>query len=166
MPKIIKGREVIEDQWVLVAEPSEELQTIEDDIHIIVPLSYWTDNKTAILARTGKAGIQVSGADELDSFSEDLDDIDVIAIDFPKFGDGRGYSMARLLRERHGYTSEIRATGDVLRDQLSFMERCGFDAYALRADRNMEDAIKSFSALTIAYQSDVVEPRPIYARRP
>lgn len=166
MPKIIKGREIIEDQWQVLTDPATEIASLDSGAHIIVPLAYWAEHSADLLAREGNVGIHVNGANELDDFASALDDVDVVAIDFPKFGDGRGYSMARLLRERHGYTKEIRATGDVLRDQLSFMERCGFDAFALRADRNMEEALASFSALTIAYQSDVLETRPIYARRP
>ena len=97
------------------------------------------------------------GSDEPELFHQELNNIDLIAIDFPKFGDGRGYSIARLLCERYNYKQEIRAVGDVLRDQLRFMERCGFNAYALRADRNMEEALASFDSIPVDYQSDVVE---------
>ncbi|MEK6293743.1 MAG: DUF934 domain-containing protein, partial [Paraburkholderia tropica] len=95
----------------------------------------------------------------------DFDKIALIAIDFPVFRDGRGYSIARLLRERYGYKGEIRAIGDVLRDQLRFYERCGFDAYALRADKDIHDALKAFTEFTVQYQGAFDEPSPLFRRR-
>ena len=89
----------------------------------------------------------------------------VIAIDFPQFTDGRGYSHARLLRERYGYTGEIRAIGDVLRDQLFFMQRCGFDAFAVRPDRDPYDALKGLSDFSVTYQTGVDQPLPLFRRR-
>ena len=166
MPKIIKNREIIEDQWTSIDNPEQDLATTDDNTNIIVALAYWLENKTSLTARTGKVGVLLQGSDEPELFHQELSNIDLIAIDFPKFGDGRGYSIARLLSERYGYQQEIRAVGDVLRDQLRFMERCGFNAYALRADRSMEDALASFNAISIDYQSDVSEKKPIYNRRP
>ncbi|MGB5063692.1 MAG: DUF934 domain-containing protein, partial [Candidatus Competibacter sp.] len=80
----------------------------------------------------------------------------------PKFSDGRAYSQARLLRERHGYRGEIRAVGDVLRDQLFFMARCGFDAFEPRADRSLEDALAAFGDFSASYQPAADQPLPLY----
>ncbi|MEM8120240.1 DUF934 domain-containing protein, partial [Morganella morganii] len=88
-------------------------------------------------------GVWLDADEEPESIAGDLDRFQVIAVNFPAFTDGRGFSSARLLRERYGYKGEIRAIGDVLRDQLFFMRRCGFDAYAIRADRSPEDALAS-----------------------
>src|SRR5205823_7313539 len=91
--------------------------------------------------------------DELASaIRDDLDKFGVIAISFPKFTDGRGYSIAFNLRRRLGYQGELRAIGDVLRDQLFQMQRCGFDAYAPRQDRNIHDALKGLSVFSETYQ--------------
>ena len=79
----------------------------------------------------------------------DFDKIALIGVDFPVFRDGRGYSIGRLLRERYGYKGELRAIGDVLRDQMTFMFRCGFDAYALRADKDFDDALKAFDEFSV-----------------
>lgn len=166
MPKIIKNREIIEDQWITLLNPEEQIASTKSDANIIVELAYWLNNKASLTARSGMVGILITGADEPEEFQSELSELSLVAIDFPKFGDGRGYSIARLLRERYNFQQEIRAVGDVLRDQLRFMERCGFDAYALRADRNMEEALESFTSLTVDYQSDVIEKKPIYARRP
>lgn len=89
----------------------------------------------------------------------------MIAVNFPAFTDGRGFSSARLLRERYGYKGEIRAIGDVLRDQLFFMRRCGFDAYAIRADRSPEDALVSLDDFSEVYQTSVEQPLPLFRRR-
>jgi uncharacterized protein (DUF934 family) len=86
-------------------------------------------------------------------------------VDFPVFRDGRGYSIGRLVRERYGYKGEIRAIGDVLRDQLTFMFRCGFDAYAVRADKDLHDALKAFDEFTVQYQGAVDNPSPLFRRR-
>ncbi|MDF1762419.1 MAG: DUF934 domain-containing protein [Oleibacter sp.] len=88
-----------------------------------------------------------------------------ICIDFPKFSDGRGYSAARLLRERYGFNGELRAVGDVLIDQLFFMKRCGFDTFALRDDQVLEDALAAFSTFSVSYQNDVLDQKPLFRRR-
>ena len=89
----------------------------------------------------------------------------VIAINFPKFGDGRGYSIARLLRERYGYKGELRAVGQVARDQLFYMESCGFDAFLLRDGEDPEEALTGFSDFSEAYQASVAQPIPLFRRR-
>ena len=86
-------------------------------------------------------------------------------MNFPKFGDGRGYSIARLLRERYGYTGELRAIGDVLRDHLQFMEQCGFDAFALREDQNIDEALRAFDDFSDGYQTSARRPVPLFLRR-
>ena len=83
--------------------------------------------RDALLARGGDLGLVLEPADRLDDLDDDLDAIAAVAVRFPKFGDGRGYSLARLLRDRHGYTGELRAVGDVLWDQLEALCRVGFD---------------------------------------
>ena len=89
----------------------------------------------------------------------------LIAIDFPAFTDGRGYTLARLLRERHGYQGEIRAIGDVLIDQLFYMTRCGFDALALRDDQPLEDAMRWLKPFSVSYQPGVDVREALFERR-
>jgi uncharacterized protein (DUF934 family) len=89
----------------------------------------------------------------------------VIAVNFPKFTDGRGFSAARLLRERYGYQGELRAIGDVLRDQLQELERCGFDAFLLRADQDVQSALHAFADLSDQYQTSALQPLPLFRRR-
>ena len=87
----------------------------------------------------------------LNGSAEDFDKLALIAVRFPKFTDGRGYSIARVLR-RLGWQGELRAVGDVLRDQLFYMTRCGFDAFALRADQDAQAALTAFSDFSAPYQ--------------
>ena len=94
----------------------------------------------------------------------DLPRLELVALEFPKFSDGRALSQARLLRERYGYRGEIRAMGDVLRDQLFFMTRCGFDAFEPRPDRSLEDALAAFDEFSASYQPAADQPLPLYRR--
>ena len=95
---------------------------------------------------------------------EDIKKFTVIAVDFPKFSDGRGYSIAFNLRARLGYTGELRAIGDVLRDQLFYMQRVGFDAFAPRPDRKIEDALKGLSDFSEVYQTSFDPKLPLFRR--
>ena len=96
---------------------------------------------------------------------DDLEHFSVIALDFPAFGDGRSYSHASLLRQRYGYKGDLRAVGDVLQDQLFFMQRCGFDSYAIREDKDIEEALKSLNDFTVRYQAAADGALPIYKQR-
>ena len=93
------------------------------------------------------------------------DRLALIAVDFPKFSDGRGYSIARLLRERYGFEGELRAIGDVLRDQLYYLRQCGFNAFAVRADRDVEAALRGLADFSDGYQASVATPLPLFRRR-
>lgn len=88
-----------------------------------------------------------------------------VEVNFPKFTDGRGYSIARLLRERYGYQGELRAVGDVQRDQLFHLSRCGFDAFLLREGQDAEEALSAFRDFSEAYQASVERPEPLFRRR-
>jgi uncharacterized protein (DUF934 family) len=88
-----------------------------------------------------------------------------VEINFPKFGDGRGFSIARLLRERYGYKGELRAVGQVARDHLYYMEQCGFDAFLLRDGEDVDDALAAFDDFSEAYQATVAQPVPLFRRR-
>ncbi len=136
---------------------------------VIVPLSVWLGRRPELEARlqAGELGVWLDSFEEPEALvtgGGDVNRFAVIAINFPKFIDGRGYSVGRLLRERYGYRNELRAIGDVLRDQLYFLKRCGFDAYALGADRDMEDALAGLKDFSDPYQAAVDEPRPLFRR--
>ena len=107
----------------------------------------------------------VQGDDDPQALAADLERIPLVAIQFARFNDGRGYSIARLLRQRYGYRGELRAIGDVLRDQLFYMKRVGFDAFALRADQDVDAALHAFADFSETYQAAVDQPLPLFRRR-
>jgi uncharacterized protein (DUF934 family) len=88
-----------------------------------------------------------------------------VEVNFPAFADGRGYSIARLLRERYGYQGELRAVGDVLRDQIFYLSRVGFDAFLLREDQDAEEALAALHDFSEVYQASVERPQPLFRRR-
>ena len=89
----------------------------------------------------------------------------VIAVNFPKFSDGRGYSIGRLLRERHGYKGELRAVGEVARDHLHTMEQCGYNAFQLREGEDPQEALAAFGDFSAQYQATAAQPVPLFRRR-
>jgi len=103
--------------------------------------------------------------DDLAAFAGRIGSLRIIAVNFPKYGDGRGYSIARLLRERYGYKGELRAVGVVARDHLQQMERCGFDSFLLREGENAQDALAAFDDFSEAYQANAAQPAPLFRRR-
>jgi len=176
MAKIIQlqaGKPVIvEDNWtVLRAAEGEKLgdeqiaAAVQSQDAVLFPLSVWKANEQLLAGRdVARTGVWLAPEDEPADAVAYYDRVSLVAVDFPVFRDGRGFSSAYLLRQRHGWKGQLRAIGDVLRDQLNFMKRCGFDAFAVRADKNIEDAIKGFSEFTVAYQSSVDEPLPLFRR--
>lgn len=167
MPKIIKNGQVVEDRWqILKLDEAQTAATLPlNDEYIMLPMSVWLARKEEILSRTIPPGIWLDSHEEVESIASDLDYFPVIGVNFPKFTDGRGYSTARLLRERYSYRGEIRAIGDVLQDQLFYMKRCGFDAFALREDKDIEVALSGLNVFSETYQAAVDQPQPLFRRR-
>jgi len=163
MPQLIKDRALADDRWMLLREAAS-LTDLAAGRAVIVPLALWKAERAALLAR-GDVGVWLSPSDEPAELASDIAALPLIAVDFPKFTDGRGYSTARLLRERYHFTGELRAIGDVLRDQLYYMRQCGFNAFAVRADRNLEEALKGLRDFSDSYQATVARPVPLFRRR-
>jgi len=150
MPRLIKGREVVDDAYMVVhgAAPVD----VTEGVPVIVPLAVWQANRDA-LRRRAEVGVWLAPADDPMALADDLASLAVIAVEFPSFTDGRGYSIARLLRERLGYQGELRAIGDIQRDQLYYLSQVGFDAFAVREDRDIEAALASLRDFSDGYQS-------------
>lgn len=170
MTSIIKNREIVADDWHwLRAEGDAALPDVTalPPGKLLVPLAYWQSAGVALRAGRGREqlGVWLAPDDEPAQLAADFDSISLIGIDFPIFRDGRGYSSARLLRDRYGWQGELRALGDVLRDQLLYMSRCGFDAFAVRADKDIADALKAFDELPVRYQGAWDDSRPLFLRR-
>jgi len=103
--------------------------------------------------------------DDPRAIADKLPGLKVVAVRFPKTGDGRGYSIARLLRERYGYKGELRAVGVVARDHLQLMAQCGFDAFQLREGEDAAEALKGLDDFSEAYQASAARPVPLFRRR-
>ena len=148
------ARIVTEDPWRLVRNEEDELPAGS----LILPLARWLQNPA-------RHAVWLGPDDEVESLKPWLPTLSLIALDFPSFRDGRAYSQAYLLRTRLGWTGELRAVGDVLRDQLSHMRQCGFDSFAVREDKSAEDALKGLAGMSVLYGRSVIEPRPLFRRR-
>src|SRR5699024_2653247 len=125
-----------------------ELKRLAPHGRLIAPLDEWQASaKGADIAPWLASGVELTV-----ELAAELASAPLIAIDFPVFTDGRGYSTARLLRERYGYQGEMRAVGDVLIDQLFYLSRCGFDAFSLREDQSIDDALRALKTFSRSYQ--------------
>jgi uncharacterized protein (DUF934 family) len=154
------GQPAIDDGWQYVAD-GEPLPAGD----VIVSLTRWRAERMQLLQRTGRLGICLQPEEAAADIADDLAHFATIAIAFPVFKDGRGLTTARLLRERYHYPGDIRATGDVLIDQLFFMQRVGINVLELREDQVLEDALAALQAFTTRYQPAADEPLPLYRRR-
>ncbi len=142
---------------------------IPDTGKVLIPLSVFMARKTELQARINQGDIGVwldthEVLAELVEHQADLNQLPIIAVHVERFADGRIFSLGVLLRTRYGYKNELRAFGDVLRDQLFFLKRSGFDSYLIRADRNAEEALLSLDDFSSPYQGAVDEPRPAFVR--
>lgn len=166
MPKLIRDRAIVEDDWLLL-RPASDGATAEIPAQgdVIVPVALWQAHRDNLLSRKGRLGVWLAPSDNPETLVADLHAFDVIAVDFPHFTDGRGYSIARMLRQRYKYSGELRAVGDVLRDQIFYMHRCGINAFALREDKNIEQALEAFEDFSETYQTSVEQPLPLFGRR-
>jgi uncharacterized protein (DUF934 family) len=165
MAIIIKDRNVVSDPWQQLeaaadGKPPAELPAGD----IIVPLAVWQNQREALLARRGRIGVWLDSNEEPGLIAGDLHGFEVVAVNFPKFGDGRGFSTARLLRERYGWKGELRAIGDIFRDQLFYLSSCGFNSFALRDGEDPQEALAGFGVFSEAYQGSV-ERAPLFRRR-
>ena len=162
---IIRDREVVADDWQVVPAIAEGAGAHLPDDKLIVPLNVWLAQADALTERKQPVGIWLDSNQDAADIAHAVNSFDVIAVNFPKFADGRGYSIATLLRSRYAYKGELRAIGDVLRDQLFYMQRVGFNAFAVRADKDIHDALKALKDFSITYQGSVDEPLPLFKRR-
>ena len=161
--QIIRDRRISENHWRHAPEGAgADAQGTRRRGAIIVALADWRLQKTELLSRGSPLGVRLGAGDDLDEILDDLDSIALVALEFGSFTEGRGYTQARRLRERHGYRGEIRAVGDVSRDRLAFMERCGFNAFELPTNGALRDALNAFGEISDVYQPGA-DDRPIIA---
>ena len=162
MDNYIKDRKPGHDEWMPFTGLEDGSSLPSGDIY--VPLEEWVQARETLLARNGRLGVAVHNTDDLELLKDDLDRLDLIVLEFPKMADGRAFTQARLLRERYGFKGEIRATGDILRDQLFYMQRCGINGFEIREDQDISSSLKAFDEMTVTYQPASDEEFPIWRR--
>ena len=167
MPDIIKNDRVVEDAWNILKLDENDTP---DSVTLpagptLIPLAVWQARRNEIISTGAPIGIWLDSHEGPETIADDLARFTVIGVNFPKFTDGRGYSTARLLRERYGYRGELRAIGDVQQDQLFLLKRCGFDAFAIRADKDIRTALAGLDDFSETYQAAVDQPLPLFRRR-
>ncbi|MBK7024875.1 MAG: DUF934 domain-containing protein [Sulfuritalea sp.] len=169
--QIIKERRLQDDAWkvVTLVDGEAPFDVCLPVGPLLVPVAVWKAKKACLIHREYEhgtpLGIWLAPGDDLAEIAADLDDFTVIAVHFPKLADGRGYSTARLLRERHGYDGELRAFGDIGRDQIFFLNRVGFDAFVIGEGKSAEEALAAFDDFPETYQAAADQPDPLFRRR-
>lgn len=147
MPLVKQGR-ITTDPFVHVADGAE----LPGDGAVLVTAERFLADLEALLRRSGKLGVIWPNNRSLEDLVPHLDRLASVALVFPTFRDGRAYSQARLLRERHGYDRELRATGQILRDQFVFMTRAGFDAFEVKKDADADAFAATMKRYSVFYQ--------------
>lgn len=160
MPLLKDGR-LVDDPWRTVAAD----EALPMEAPAILSLDRWQAEREALAGHNGPLGIRLRSDQPPTPIADDLGRFDVVALEFPKFTDGRAYSYARLLRERYGFRGELRAVGNVLRDQYLFMQRCGFDAFEVRDARAIEGWRQAMSEFSVFYQPAGDDRAPAGDRR-
>ena len=166
MQKLIKNGQLTQDYWTILREATgpEVLQAVPGK-SFIVPLKFWKLYQGDLADYDGDVAIWLDSDENVKDIGPELERFSLVALNFPIFSDGRPYTNARELRECLKYGGEIRAIGDVLRDQLYYMSQCGFNAFDLRSDQNSENCLTAFADFSTSYQATISEPSPLFRRR-
>ena len=148
MSTLIKDKKLIEDPFIRIG--------VDDAIPakgaVLVSLTTWQDHWEKLLRRGEPVGVWLRSDEHPEIIADDLDNLQLIALEFPTFRDGRGYSYARLVRERYGFEGELRAIGDVLLEQLHYMERVGFNAFEVDSKDALADLAIADRDFSVWYQ--------------
>ncbi len=162
---LIKGNEIVQDDWLLVSnDESLEININDKKQKIILPLLLWLKNKNLYFNRSN-IGVWIDSDEDPREIGTDCNKLSLIAINFPIFNDGRGYSYAKILKENFNYIGELRAIGDVLCDQMYFYLKCGFTSFSIRRDEDPSQAIKSLNDFSMNYQAVSDHNQPIFHKR-
>ncbi len=151
---VIRDGQIVEDGWRLLAED----EALPSDGDVIVPLERLLAEPDALTGRTGRNGVLVPNAADLTELDPLLAQLDLVALEFPAFTDGRAYSQARKLRSELGYTGELRASGEVMADQALFLIGVGFDSFEITGKQCLETWEKASRAISLSYQEGYQGP--------
>jgi len=166
MPKLIKDAKIIDNQWSMLEASDTPADALIPAGNVIVPLNVWQSQKADLANRAGEIGVWLSSNEFAEELADDAKNLSLIALHFATFMDGRAFSTARLLRERFGFTGELRASGAIIRDQLCYLRRCGVNAFHFTdTSINLEGALESLNDFTDGYQTSVEQKTPLFRRR-
>lgn len=162
---LINSQGRLKDDWTLLNTASgPDVFPALNQRKVLLPLAFLEADEADARRYVSEVGVWLDSSETLDSIVERLNDFPIIALNFPSFADGRHYSTARELRQTHGYQGEIRAIGDVLRDQLCFLKRCGFSTFLLRSDQDTEECLRAFNDFSHSYTA-TVDQAPLFIQR-
>ncbi|MBU4610228.1 DUF934 domain-containing protein [Achromobacter sp. GG226] len=157
-PTVVQAERILADDWqrFVPADSGDALPAA--GTKWLVPVATWLAHDAALRARGEPVGILIAPADDVMTLEGRLDGVSVVAVDFPAFADGRGFSSGRLLRTRLGWTGELRAVGDVLIDTVFYLSRCGFDSFAVKPGHDPALAQQQLQAFSVNYQPNYRQP--------
>ena len=145
--QIIKDSQIINNQWNHLADG----ETVKGNF-TTVSVERWKAERDSLRADIENIGLRLSSEDSIEDILNDLNNFDLICLDFPAFTDGRLFSTARLLRSRYGYKGELRAIGNFIRDQIFFLSRVGVNAFELRESDDITEALNGLNEFSVTYQ--------------
>ena len=161
MALLLRDKQITQDNWLVVDETATTLPSGD----ILLSFNHWQQLENKLEQHNGAIGVWIEGNAEIEDFLEPLLSLPLIAINFPKFADGRGFSLATLLRDRYQYKGELRAIGNFIRDQLFFLTRCGFNSFNFPDGTNLEEVANSLTDFSENYQVSADENQPLFRRR-
>jgi uncharacterized protein (DUF934 family) len=162
--RILHRRELIEDEWTVLEEAGVERASLVGG-KVMVTLERWRSQREALLAAHAAVGVLVPNTVDVEAIYPELAERPLLALQFPSFSDGRALSQAVVLRKRLGFQGELRALGDVIRDLVFWLGRCGFDSIVPRQDQSLEACREALDELTVAYQAAADGHAPVWVQR-
>ncbi|HEY6516124.1 MAG TPA: DUF934 domain-containing protein [Steroidobacteraceae bacterium] len=160
---ILRNGELVADDWTVIEDGRSEIGG--SDGKVIVTLARWRAEREALLAAHSAVGVLVPNTADIEVVYPEVADRSLIVLQFPSFTDGRALSQAVVLRKRIGFRGELRAVGDVIRDLVFWLGRCGFDSIVPRGDQNLEGCRAALDELLVAYQAAADSHTPVWMRR-
>jgi uncharacterized protein (DUF934 family) len=163
MTAILRGGRIVADDWTVVEDGRTELGTAGGKV--IVTLARWRAEREALLAGHAAVGVLVPNTADIEAVYAEIADRALIALQFPTFTDGRALSQAVVLRKRLGFRGELRAVGDIIRDLVFWLGRCGFESIVPRKDQSLEGCLAALDEIGVAYQAAADGHTPVWVRR-
>lgn len=164
MPTLIRDNAVVDDEWLIVEDQDPVLTAVNEGRPLIYPAATFAEHRPHLEPHESRRGVWLEGEHEPDVVVPFIGELDLIAIRFGAMNDGRGLSLAVLLRKRYGFRMELRAIGTVHEDLLPYMRRCGFDSFLIPDGRDPQIALAVLARMGEYYQGSTIEPAPAFRR--